>query len=154
MLKAPPLIPWTYIFSVIYCNCRTYDDNIGQILHNLRFATFGAYNMFDNKFDQHRPEVCPEIGKIRHVMIKNQGLSRIRKHFKDITFIKHIASMSTYFIGPYSIVDLFTYFRAFLNIFQNILTPLCRVYIVSQRNLGPRNKTGCFQHPPLIPYLK
>ena len=43
--------------------------------------------MFNNKFDQDRREVCPEIEKIRHVN------------------------------GAYSIVDLFTYFRAFSNIF-------------------------------------
>ena len=30
----------------------------------LSFAILGAYNMFDNKFNQYRPEVCPEIGSI------------------------------------------------------------------------------------------
>ena len=34
------------------------------------------------------------------------------------------------------------------NIFQNILTPLCRVYIGRLRNGGQRNKKGCFQHSP------
>ena len=68
MLKAPPLIPRTNIFLVLKCNCRTYDDNIGKIFQNLRFATLGAYNVLDHKFDQYRAEVCPEIGKIRYVM--------------------------------------------------------------------------------------
>ena len=63
--------------------------------------------MFDNKFDQYRTKVCPEIGKI--------------------TF-----------------VNLFTYFIPFLNIFSNILTPLCPVYILILRNVGPRINRGCF----------
>ena len=36
------------------------DGNVGQIFQNPKFATLGAYNMFDKKFDQYRPEVCPE----------------------------------------------------------------------------------------------
>ena len=47
-----------------------------------------------------------------------------------------------------NIVDLLTCFRVFLNIFQNILTPLCRVYNGSPRNVGPRIDRGCFQHRP------
>ena len=38
----------------------------------------------------------------------------------------------------------FSYFRAFSNIFSNILMPLCRVYFGIQRNVGLRNKRGCF----------
>ena len=34
-----------------------------------RFATLGAYSMFDNKFNQYRPEVCPEIGKIMDIRV-------------------------------------------------------------------------------------
>ena len=28
--------------------------------------------------------------------------------------------------------------------------PLCQVYIGSPRNVGPRNKRGCFKHLPLL----
>ena len=41
--KAPPLIPWTYIFSVLYCNFQTYNDNIGLIFQKLRIVTLGAF---------------------------------------------------------------------------------------------------------------
>ena len=61
MLKAPPL-KYTYLhFSVIKCHCLTYDDNIGPKIKKSRFALLGAYNMFDNKIDQYKTEVCPEI---------------------------------------------------------------------------------------------
>ena len=46
MIKGPPLISQTYIFSVLYCNCQTCDDIFGQIFQNSRFATLGAYYMF------------------------------------------------------------------------------------------------------------
>ena len=39
---------------------------------------------------------------------------------------------------------LFNYFRAFWNIFQNILRPLCRVYIGRPTNIGPRIRGGAF----------
>ena len=52
MLKAPPLIPRTYIFWVLKCNCQTHDVSLGQIFQNPRFAKLGLYNMLDNKFDQ------------------------------------------------------------------------------------------------------
>ena len=64
MLKAPPFKYSDLHFSVIKCHCRTNDDNIGTKLKKLSFAILGAYNMFDNKFDQYRTEVCPEIEKI------------------------------------------------------------------------------------------
>ena len=35
-----------------------------HFLQNLRFTTLEAYNMFDNKFDLYRSEVCPDIEKI------------------------------------------------------------------------------------------
>ena len=41
--KAPPLIPWTYIFSVLYCNFQTYNYNIGLIFQKLRIVTLGAF---------------------------------------------------------------------------------------------------------------
>ena len=47
MLRAPTLNPRTYIFSVLQCNCQTYDDIFRQIFQNPRFATLGAYNMFE-----------------------------------------------------------------------------------------------------------
>ena len=46
--------------------------------------------------------------------------------------------------------DLFTYFRAFQKIFQNILTPLCCICNGRPRSVGARIKRGCFQHPPDI----
>ena len=42
----------------------------------------------------------------------------------------------------------FSYFQCILNIFQNILTPLSGTYLGSPRNIVPRIKRGCFQHPP------
>ena len=63
MEKAPPLKSLDRHFSVIKCHCWTYDDNIGPKLKKLSFAILGAYNMFDNKFNQFRTEVCPEIEK-------------------------------------------------------------------------------------------
>ena len=36
------------------------------------------------------------------------------------------------------------YLRAFLNIFSNILMPLCRVYKGGPRNVGPRINRRCF----------
>ena len=42
---------------------------------------------------------------------------------------------SSYVLGP-------TYFRSFLNIFSNILTALCRVYIIIPINVGPRKYEG------------
>ena len=41
MLKAPPVNPRTYIFSVLYCNCPYYNAIVGTIFQNLRFATLG-----------------------------------------------------------------------------------------------------------------
>ena len=37
---------------------------------------------------------------------------------------------------------------SFWNIFLNILTALCWVYIIILINVGPRINRGCFQHPP------
>ena len=31
----------------------------------MSFAILGAYNMFDNKLNQYRTKVCPEIEKIK-----------------------------------------------------------------------------------------
>ena len=42
MLKAPPVNPRTYIFSVLFCNCRYYNAIVGTIFQNPRFATLGA----------------------------------------------------------------------------------------------------------------
>ena len=98
---------------------------------------FGVYNMFNNKFDQNRPKVCSETEK--------------QFNFKDITFIWHMAK-SNFFYWAQNIFDLFSYFRTFSNIFQNILTPLFRTYVGRPRKVGPRNKRGCFQHPTkLVP---
>ena len=33
MLKPPPVNPRAWAFSVLKCNCQTYIDNIGQIIH-------------------------------------------------------------------------------------------------------------------------
>ena len=65
MLKAPSLIPLTYIFSVLWCNCWTYDVNLGHIFQNPILATLGVYNIFDNKFDQNWPEEISFIWWIR-----------------------------------------------------------------------------------------
>ena len=77
----------------------------------------------------------------------------IPSNSSDLHFLWHIALLSTFFNQAYSIVGLFTYLRDFLNIFSNILTALCRVYIIIPRNVGPRNKRECFQHPPCIVYI-
>ena len=45
------------------------------------------------------------------------------------------------FYRAYSIVNLFTNFRAFLDKFLSILTALCPVYIIIPINVGPRNKS-------------
>ena len=42
MLKAPLVNPRAKAFLVLKCNCRTYNDNIGQIFQNLRFETLGV----------------------------------------------------------------------------------------------------------------
>ena len=42
------------------------------------------------------------------------------------------------------------YFRAFSNIFWNILMALCRVYFGGPRNVGLRIS----EHPPVIPFLE
>ena len=44
MLKAPPIISSDLHFSVLFCYCQTYVDNIGQKLQKPRFVTLGAYN--------------------------------------------------------------------------------------------------------------
>ena len=46
----------------------------------------------------------------------------------------------------------FSYFRAFLNIFQNIIKALFLVYIILPINLDPRINRGCFQRPPSKSY--
>ena len=63
--------------------------------------------MFNNKFDQSRPEVCPEIEKI---------------------FIRHIASSSTFFYQAYTIVDLFLFWNFLEHIFEHINTPLSGLF--------------------------
>ena len=63
VLKAPPLKSSDVHFSVIKFHCWTYDDNIGPKLKKPSFAILGMHSMFDNKFDQCRTEVCPEIEK-------------------------------------------------------------------------------------------
>ena len=65
MLKAPPPKSPDLHFSEIKCHFRTHDDNISPKLKKPSFAILGASNMFDNKFDQYRMDVCPEIEKIR-----------------------------------------------------------------------------------------
>ena len=65
MLKAPPLKSLDLHFSGIKCNCQTYDNNIAPKLKKPSFAIFGANNMFDNRFNQYRTGVCPEIGICR-----------------------------------------------------------------------------------------
>ena len=54
MLKAPPVNPRTYIFSLLYCNCRYHYAIVDTIFQNLRFATLGR----KNKIGRCRPEVC------------------------------------------------------------------------------------------------
>ena len=61
MLKAPTLKSSNLHFLVIKCHCRTYYDNINTKFKKPSSAIFVAYIMFDNKFDQYRAEVCPEI---------------------------------------------------------------------------------------------
>ena len=100
MQTAPPLNPRTYIFSVLLCICRTYDDIIGSKL-----------NFF------------------------------YQEHFLSGILHEIIVDL---FNLVYGIVDLFTYFRAFSNIFSDILTVFCRVYIIIPINVGPRNKRGAF----------
>ena len=53
MLKVLTLNSLDLHLSQIKCNCRTYEK--------LSIAILGAYIMFDNKFEQYRTEVCPEI---------------------------------------------------------------------------------------------
>ena len=53
----------------------------------------------------------------------------------------------------YGIVNLFTYFRAFLNIFQNILTPPIPTILEDQKMQVQGNKWWCIQHPPKFPPL-
>ena len=81
ILKAPPVNPWTYTFSVLQCKCLTYQD----------------YSIFVDLFYR-----------------------------------------------EYTIVNLLPIFRAFSNIFKNILTPLSRTYLGSPRNIVPRINRGCF----------
>ena len=57
VLKAPPLKSLDLHFSVI-------KYHFDQKFKKPSFAILGEYNMFDNKFDQSRTEVCPEIEKI------------------------------------------------------------------------------------------
>ena len=83
--------------------------------------------MVDNKFDQYRPEVCPEIEKQCN---------------KDIG-LRFSINVNLFYLA-YSIVALFNLFETFLNIFSNIFMPLCRVYIIIPRYVGPRIKRGCF----------
>ena len=68
------------------------------------------------------------------------------------TFIRHITFLSTFFYREQPIVNLFPIFRAFTNIFQNILTPLSRTYLGSMRNIVQRISMGRFQHPPYFPH--
>ena len=69
--------------------------------------------MFDNKFDQYRPEVCPEIekqcNKVYWVSVEVDYILKILIIIVDL------------FYRAYNIVNLITYFRAFLN----ILTSIC-----------------------------
>ena len=47
MLKAPPPLVSSYLhLLVLKCNCWTYEEN--------EVCYLGAYNMFDNKFDQYK----------------------------------------------------------------------------------------------------
>ena len=71
--KSTTSLPLDLHFSVIKCHCQTYDDNIGPKLKKPSLNILGAYNMFDNKFDQYRTEVCPEIDKI--TFLNNAPLS-------------------------------------------------------------------------------
>ena len=168
MLKAPLLIPRTYIFLVLKCNCQTYDMNLSQIFQTPRCATLGAYDMFDNKFDQYRPEVCLAIEEIsqqgsRTEVCPKTGIigSKLKGTFfgsmlKLIKFLRYYIYRAytiivNLFYGAQTIVDLFTYFRIFSNnIFQNKLMSLYRVYKVIPGNVGQRNKRGSFQHPPIL----
>ena len=77
--------------------------------------------MLDNKFNQYRTEVCPEILK-KPIGIKYRGLSRNRKN----TFIGSVFKLITF--------D-YIYIR-FLNIFSNILTAFCWAYFIGPRNVG------------------
>ena len=61
MLKAPPLKSLDLHFSVIKYHCWTYDDNISPKLKKQSFAILGVNNMFNNKFDQYKTDVCLEI---------------------------------------------------------------------------------------------
>ena len=71
-----------------------------------------------------------------------QGLS------KNITFIGHMASLSTFFSWAYAIVVLFSYFITFSNLFLNLLSPLSRTYLGLPRYVRPRISRGCIQHSP------
>ena len=51
-----------------------------------------------------------------------------------------------------TIVNLCPIFRAFSNIFSNILKPLSRTYLESPRNIVTRISRGSFQHPPFQRY--
>ena len=95
-------------------------------------------------FDEHFKLCSTIFGGYNEVDAKRTPSYSSDRHFLNI------ASLSTFFYQAYSIVDLFTYFKAFSNIFSNILTALCRVYIIIPINVGLRFKRGCFQHPPTM----
>ena len=87
-------------------------------------------------------EVCPKY----HLKLRNT--SRPEDCLKDITFIGHIASLLTVFLSGIDHCGPFSYFQSFLNIFQNILKALFRVYIIKLINMDPRISRGCLQYPP------
>ena len=70
-------------------------------------------------------------------------------HYKESN-IKH--KLKVKFYKTYSLTSVYerchasyyinAIFRAFSNIFSNILNALCRVYIIIPINVGPRNKRG------------
>ena len=74
-------------------------------------------------------------GYLNHSLPNSWGSVHIYRTFSIIVDL---------FYRAYSIVNLLTYFRAFLNIFLNIITDLCRVYIIIPINIGLRIKRVCF----------
>ena len=87
---------------------------------------------FNNNYNLYRFEVCTEIEKIMDIVL------HLPPKPPRLDIIVNL------YYRAYSIVNLITYFRAFSNIFSNILMPICRAYMIILRNVGPRFKRGCF----------
>ena len=85
--------------------------------------------MKKNEAKKHNFGLLPNAGGHKSAVLapKKTGKNIIYRAYRIIVDL---------FYRAYSIVNLFTYFRAFSNIFFNILTTLCWVYFGGPRNVG------------------